>query len=61
MIPRYARWTDDEVAELRRLFPDHTAREISERTGRGVRSIERQKIATGTLERQGNVTRHIAR
>lgn len=40
MIPRYARWTDDEVAELRRLFPDHTAREISERTGRGVRSIE---------------------
>lgn len=23
--------------------------------------IERQKIATGTLERQGNVTRHIAR
>lgn len=40
MIPRYARWTDDEVAELRRLFPDHTAREISGRTGRGVRSIE---------------------
>ena len=40
MIPRYARWTDDEVAELRRLFPDHTAREISERIGRGVRSIE---------------------
>lgn len=36
MIPRYARWTDDEVAELRRLFPDHTAREISERTGRVV-------------------------
>lgn len=44
---RYAHWTDAEVATLRSLFPDHTAREIADALGRGVRQIHHKAHKLG--------------
>lgn len=47
MSMRYQRWTDAEVETLRRLFPDHTAREIAAALGRGVRQIHHKAHRLG--------------
>lgn len=45
--PNYHRWTDDQIAALRRLYPTHAAREIAEQIGVATKQVYSKAHALG--------------
>ena len=49
---RYARWSEDEVKLLKKLFPKGKAREVADRTGRPLTAVRQKAYDMGLRTRE---------